>query len=76
MKVISTPAPQRAIRLSDTTVENLTLGAVVKIVQLSKTRIYTLMKQGRFPQSHRVLTGAARWKREAVEAWANGTWQP
>ena len=61
--------------VGDTDVECITVHAVVKIAQLARHRIYVLMKQDRFPCSHKVFSGGVRWRRSEVEAWAAGTWR-
>ena len=42
---------------------------VCELVKLSRTTVYTLSKQGRFPSSFKVGTRAIRWRRSEVEGW-------
>lgn len=56
------PEPRRIMRLPE----------VKGLVGLSRTTIYDLMKQGRFPQSRRIAGAhAVGWDSTEVEAWVS-----
>lgn len=52
-------------------VKLLTRQAVCARVSLSKTKVYDLIRQGRFPKAHEVEPGIRRWRVEEVDAWIN-----
>ena len=47
----------------------LTRREVEALVKLSRTRIYILMKENRFPRPIRVGMKAVRWRSEDLESW-------
>ena len=47
----------------------LRLRSVVSMTGLSKSTLYRLIKQGRFPQPLRLTQRAVRWRREEVDEW-------
>jgi excisionase family DNA binding protein len=52
-------------------VKLLTRQAVCARVSLSKTKVYDLIRDGRFPKAHEVEPGIRRWRVEEVDAWIN-----
>ncbi|MDE2980877.1 MAG: AlpA family phage regulatory protein [Gemmatimonadota bacterium] len=49
--------------------EILRCSQVERIVGVSKTTIYRLMRQGRFPRPRRLSKNAVGWPRSEVEEW-------
>jgi prophage regulatory protein len=50
----------------------LRLPAVKDMTGLSKTTIYDLIKQGKFPDRIKVTERASRWKSADIDAWIDG----
>ena len=56
------------------------LPAVVKRTTISRSRLYALLKAGKFPKPLRLGARAIGWRVEEVDAWiaarpAGGSWQ-
>jgi prophage regulatory protein len=49
----------------------LRLPEVEAVVGLKKSKLYTLIQEGRFPQPVKLGTRSVRWKASAVYAWIN-----
>jgi prophage regulatory protein len=47
----------------------LRLPAVTAKVAVSKTHLYRLIQQGKFPPSHKLSERVAVWDERAVDAW-------
>jgi prophage regulatory protein len=54
-----TPVPRKALRIS----------AVAEKTGLSKTHIYRLIKQGKFPPSHNLSERVSVWDEAEIDAW-------
>ncbi len=50
-------------------VKLLSRQAVCKQAGMGKTKLYTLMKAGKFPKCHHIDVGIWRWRSDEVEAW-------
>jgi prophage regulatory protein len=58
----SQPAPRRALRLP----------AVAAKTGISRTHLYRLVQQGKFPPSHKLSERVAVWDEAAVDSWLAG----
>ena len=47
----------------------LRLRSVLQMTALSKSTLYRLIKQGKFPPPLRLTQRAVRWRREEVTGW-------
>lgn len=56
-------------REPDQTFQLSTRQAVCTRVSLSKTKVYDLIREGRFPKAHQIEPGIRRWRSDDVEAW-------
>ena len=52
-----------------TTESLLRLPEVEAVVGLKKSKLYTLIQEGRFPQPVKLGTRSVRWKASSVYAW-------
>jgi prophage regulatory protein len=50
----------------------LRLPEVEAIVGLKKSKLYTLIQEGRFPQPVKLGTRSVRWKASTVYGWIDG----
>ena len=47
----------------------LTIEDVMYLTQLSRTKIYDMVKVGEFPRQRRISHRVARWSKVEIEAW-------
>ena len=64
IEILMSPADGSAVHL-------LTRQAVCARVSLSKTKIYDLIRDGRFPKAHEIEPGIRRWRSDEIDAWIN-----
>jgi prophage regulatory protein len=48
---------------------------VKEATSLSRTRIWQLEKEGKFPQGTRYSKRCCRWRESEVQAWIAGEWE-
>ena len=46
--------------------------SVERMTGLSKSTLYRLIRQGRFPPPLRLTRKAVRWRREEIDEWLSG----
>lgn len=56
---------------SGTAVRLLSRQAVCDRVGMGKTKLYAMVKDGKFPKCHHIDVGIWRWRSDEVEAWIN-----
>ena len=56
---------------ADALIVILRLSAVMQMTGLSRTTIYELIADGRFPKQLKIGTRAVGWRRSELEQWAN-----
>lgn len=61
--VVIPPVPDRLLRVHE----------VARRVGLSKTTIYALIGEHRFPKPRKIKPTMARWSERDIEAWIAGT---
>ena len=49
----------------------LKIGQVVEITGLSRSAIYAMMRQGRFPEPVKLAAKAVRWRESELQAWVD-----
>jgi prophage regulatory protein len=45
-------------------------------VGLSRTSVWRLEREGKFPKRVRILPGRVAWRESEIVAWISGTWTP
>lgn len=48
---------------------------VKEVTSLSRTRIWQLENEGKFPQGTRYSKRCCRWRESEVQAWIAGEWE-
>lgn len=56
---MNNPAPRQALRLA----------AVLKKTSLSRTTLFRLIAEGKFPAGHKLAERCAAWDEAEVDAW-------
>jgi prophage regulatory protein len=47
----------------------LTLATVMQVTSMRKSKIYAMIREGKFPEQIRISTRSVRWRAEEILAW-------